>query len=327
MAQLCSAHTFHTHTLPLYNNHIIWLYNYKIHHSHSIAKFCLHGNFIERNFQLFISRILLVVTVASELILVPQKVDEIIKAMILWGELSLTEYGEETRGSWSTIRPCCIYDTVQEREEGSATLMGDLWAEVSQRSPVSQEWVHLRIPTAFCHHWLDGAALVLTWWWVSEHSPEGVLSHNLLRSHCSPEICGRFHTALRINSDSYHGLHSATQTSNNCLLPHVLRAALHSMTPSFPMFLRLLNFFPHYHASTSSDDSLLSSFSAFSLSWEEPFPPATSDILPLTSANTFHPVTLFVSAKLLTVQIILFGGIRGEGQIGRWELTYTHYCI
>ena len=93
------------------------------------------------------------------------------------------------------------------------------------------------------------------------------------------------------------------------------------------MFLSLPNFFPHYHASTSPDDSLLSSFSAFSLSWEEPSPPATSGILPFTNANTFHHVTLFVSAKLLTVQIILFGGIRGEGQIGRWGLTYTHYCI
>lgn len=229
MVQLCSAHTFIIIII------IVWLYNYKIHHSHSIDKFCLHGNFTERNFQLSISRILLVVTVASELILVPQKVDEIIKAMILWGELSLTEYGEESRGSWSTVRPCRIYDTVQEREEGSARLMGDPWAEVSQRSPVSQEWAHLSIPTAFSH-WLDGAALVLTWWWVSEHSPEGVLSHSLLRSHCSPEICGRFLTALRRNSDSYHGLPSTTQTSNNCLLPHVLWAALYSMTPSFPMF-------------------------------------------------------------------------------------------
>lgn len=48
-----------------------------------LAKFGLHGNFVERNFQLFISRILLVDTVASELILVLQEVGEMIKAMIL----------------------------------------------------------------------------------------------------------------------------------------------------------------------------------------------------------------------------------------------------
>ena len=49
----------------------------------TLAKFCLHGNFVERNFQLFISRILLVGTVVSELILVLQEVGEMIKAMIL----------------------------------------------------------------------------------------------------------------------------------------------------------------------------------------------------------------------------------------------------
>ena len=111
------------------------------------------------------------------------------------------------------------------------------------------------------------------------------------------------------------------------LPPHVLRGALHSMRPSFPMLLSLPSFFPRYRASTSPDDGLLSSFSAFNLSWEEPFLPATSGILPFTNANTFHHVTLFVFVKLLTINIILFGGIRGEGQNGRWGLTYTHYCI
>lgn len=74
---LCTCFHYHYIIIILYDYIIIKLIIV------TLAKFCLHGNFVERNFQLFISRILLVGTVASELILVLQEVGEMIKAMIL----------------------------------------------------------------------------------------------------------------------------------------------------------------------------------------------------------------------------------------------------
>ena len=50
---------------------------------------------------------------------------------------------------------------------------------------------------------MEGAALALARWWVSEHSPGGLksaqrLAHGILRSHRSYKICSWLHTAFRI---------------------------------------------------------------------------------------------------------------------------------